>query len=100
MKFPCPRVLATAGKGISSRLTSDRLYLEGLIAGSINLLGARVFSRLKPMFVRYREGTNMHFLLTRAVDAYLEKAVHSAHMVLATQAANEAIEAARRRAGM
>lgn len=82
-----------------SRLSSDRAYLEGLISGSVDRLGPRVFLRLKPMFMRYPEGTNMHSLLIRAADAYGDAAVHAAYTVLAEQAANEAIQIARRKAG-
>lgn len=81
-----------------SRLTSDRAYLEGLISGSVDRLGSRVFLRLKPMFARYPEGTNMYSLVVRAADAYGDAAVAVAHFVLADTAAIAAIEKAQQRA--
>lgn len=74
-----------------SRLSSDRAFLEGLISGSVDRLGPRVFMRLRPMFARYPESTNMHSLLVRAADAYGDAAVAAAWWTLA----GAVIEAAR-----
>ncbi len=47
--------------------------------------------RLRPMFARYPESTNMHSLLVRAADAYGDAAVAAAWWTLA----GAVIEAAR-----
>jgi hypothetical protein len=69
--------------------SEDRAYLEALLNGTADLLGADVFERLEPMFAKYDgnpDTPEMEALLTRAAEAYGDAAQEAAKSALATPA--------------
>jgi hypothetical protein len=74
---------------------NDRAYLKSLIEGTRDVLSEETFPRMKCLFAKYPEGSEMFAILERAATVFGD----AAQEVAAWALASGAIDDARRRAG-
>ena len=62
---------------------ADRAFLNGLIAGSDELLSEDTFPYMEPMFARYPESSAIYKLLERAAEVFGEAMQEAAGRAMA-----------------